>query len=93
MGKQAGMLLGNPVLQNTVHPQGKHRIRHFLALVVLISFGRLADDQVVRQVIWISKDDFKDLAGFCGKTDSIVLHLSDQSGNHNGTVRLDNGTF
>ncbi len=53
MGEQAGMLFRNPILQNPVHTQGNYRIGNFLALVVLVALGRLADDQVVRQIVRI----------------------------------------
>ena len=42
MGNQAGMLIRNPILQNSVHAKGNYSIGNFLPFVVLVPLGRFA---------------------------------------------------
>ena len=85
------MLERNPILQNPIYAKGNNGIGDLLALVVDVSLGRLANDQIVRQVVRVLERNSQNFSWFCGKTDPVVLHLGDQCRNLDVSIRLDDG--
>jgi hypothetical protein len=88
MGEQAGMLFRNPILQNPFFAECKNCIGNLLALVILVAFGWVAQDQVVWQIIWVFQGYPDDLARFDRKARTVIFHLRNHCRKSNRTVDL-----